>query len=182
MKRKIIALGLSVVLIAVAAVSSTLAYLTDSDQATNVFAVGDVKIKLTESKGVYDVAGNPLTSKFEGTADGVSYKNLVPTNRIEKEVTVTNEGKTPAYVRVFVVFTNTNEINQAIDTFYENKWGNAGANAAAILGKDTKDAYVQSKYDEIFVNWGINYTHTPTDTSFAYQNDMRNTISGSDMP
>jgi len=56
MKKKIVAIILAVALIAAAAVSASLAYLTDSDKATNTFTVGNVRIKLIESK--YHREGN----------------------------------------------------------------------------------------------------------------------------
>lgn len=48
MKKKIIALALCVAMFAVAAVSSTLAFFTDTDFAENVFTVGKVDIEIEE--------------------------------------------------------------------------------------------------------------------------------------
>ena len=50
MKKKILALSLCVVMLAIAIVGSTLAYFTDTKSATNTFTVGNVSIKLIESK------------------------------------------------------------------------------------------------------------------------------------
>ena len=50
MKKKIIAFGLVVAMLAIAVVSGTLAYFTDSDEATNTFTVGNVKIQLVEQQ------------------------------------------------------------------------------------------------------------------------------------
>ena len=50
MKKKITALCLCVALLAVAVVGASLAYFTDTDNATNTFTVGNVKIDLIESK------------------------------------------------------------------------------------------------------------------------------------
>lgn len=50
MKKKILALSLCVVMLAIAIVGGTLAYFTDTKSATNTFTVGNVEIKLIESK------------------------------------------------------------------------------------------------------------------------------------
>ena len=50
MKKKITAIFLCVALLAIAIVGASLAYFTDTDQATNTFTVGNVKIDLIESK------------------------------------------------------------------------------------------------------------------------------------
>ena len=50
MKKKITALCLCVALLAVAVVGASLAYFTDTETATNTFTVGNVSIKLIESK------------------------------------------------------------------------------------------------------------------------------------
>ena len=56
MKKKITALCLCVALLAVAVVGASLAYFTDTDNATNTFTVGNVKIDLIES--TYHREGN----------------------------------------------------------------------------------------------------------------------------
>lgn len=48
MKKKLTAIFLCVALVAIAIVGASLAYFTDTDQATNTFAVGNVKIELIE--------------------------------------------------------------------------------------------------------------------------------------
>ena len=50
MKKKITAIFLCVALLAIAIVGASLAYFTDTKQATNTFTVGNVKIDLIESK------------------------------------------------------------------------------------------------------------------------------------
>ena len=56
MKKKLIAIFLCVALAAVAVVGASLAYFTDTDSKTNTFTVGNVRIKLIESK--YHREGN----------------------------------------------------------------------------------------------------------------------------
>ena len=50
MKKKLTAIFLCVALVAIAIVGASLAYFTDTDEATNTFTVGNVKIDLIESK------------------------------------------------------------------------------------------------------------------------------------
>ena len=50
MKKKITALCLCVALLAIAVVGASLAYFTDTDNATNTFTVGNVKIDLIEQQ------------------------------------------------------------------------------------------------------------------------------------
>ena len=56
MKKKILLVGLLVVLVAAVSVGLTVAYLTSTDEATNTFTMGDVKIELIES--TYHREGN----------------------------------------------------------------------------------------------------------------------------
>lgn len=94
MKKKILALSLCVVMLAIAIVGGTLAYFTDTDSETNTFTVGNVKIDLIEQQKTDDGL-----KKFE---DG---KVLVPGksndgNAVSKIVTVKNTGKNDAWVWV----------------------------------------------------------------------------------
>ena len=80
MKKKITAIFLCVALLAIAIVGASLAYFTDTKQATNTFTVGNVKIDLIESKfhrqgsgGTGDAtipAPNETASGMEYISDG----------------------------------------------------------------------------------------------------------------
>ena len=166
MKKKILALALIVAMLGVAIVSSTLAYFTDSEQATNVFTVGKIDIELTEEVAVLEkktTGETPVEDEFGGNklieSDfGTIYRNIMPTDYLKKEVTVTNLDN-PAYVRVVVIMNNVLEINNAIDEYY-------GA-------QEKKENYIQREYNRVFDGWNWNYTHTN-----RYGNtDMRDTIS-----
>lgn len=87
MKKKIMALCLAACLAAVAVVGGTLAYFTDSEEAENVFTVGDVSIKLTEPSW---------------NADGEESIDVYPGEALPKDPTVTNEGANPCFVRIKV--------------------------------------------------------------------------------
>ena len=93
MKKKLTAIFLCVALVAIAVVSASLAYFTDTDNETNTFAVGNVKIDLIEQqKGA------------NGLEDFVSNKTLLPgtsdKNAVSKIVTVKNTGENDAWVWV----------------------------------------------------------------------------------
>ena len=84
MKKKILSLCLVVCLAATAMIGGTLAYFTDTDNATNVMTMGNVEIDLEE------------TYEQDST--------LVPGLDINKDVWVENEGTEEAYVRVHMAF------------------------------------------------------------------------------
>ena len=66
MKKKILALSLCVVMLAIAIVGGTLAYFTDTKSATNTFAVGNVKIELLESTSPDGSIGKFIEKRGEG--------------------------------------------------------------------------------------------------------------------
>ena len=84
MKKKILSLCLVVALAATAVIGGTLAYFTDTDNATNVMTMGNVEIDLEET--------------YEQNS------TLVPGLDINKDVWVENEGTEEAYVRVHMAF------------------------------------------------------------------------------
>lgn len=156
MKRKIIAACLIACMVLVAVTSATLAYFTDKDALKNEFAIGDIAIDLWEIVDYIpqkDSDGQPIepapvyvgkgTDKIEESKYG--YTNLLPSDKITKEVHVTNTStENAAYVRVTVVMNKVVEINNAIDETYEPKGWTA--------------EQIQAVYDEVFPGWGINYS------------------------
>lgn len=122
MKRKIIALCLVVAMLGVAVISGTMAYFTDTDEAVNVMTIGSVKIRqdekewnkdgtalqdFTQAKPLVPYVGTlgwdsaSLTATFNGSPAG-AYRRFDMANVIDKYVTVTNTGKSGAYVRTFI--------------------------------------------------------------------------------
>lgn len=71
MKKKITAIFLCVALLATAIVGASLAYFTDTDNETNTFTVGNVKIKLLESS---------LHRENAGYANGTKKEDVNPNN------------------------------------------------------------------------------------------------------
>ena len=83
-KKKLILLV--VALIAIIGLGSLFAYLSDTDQKTNVFTLGSVKIELTET-----------------TWNSSNGQNVVPGQPINKNPAINNIGNNPAYVYIKVV-------------------------------------------------------------------------------
>lgn len=126
MKKKITALFLCVALAAIAIVGASLAYFTDTDNETNTFAVGNVKIDLIEQErgenGLQPFTQNKKLSPIVGSAQGEKDELGMPTakNYVDKMVTVQNTGSEKAYIRAYFA------IPAALDDGYETF--NAGAN------------------------------------------------------
>ena len=90
MKKKITAIVLVVIVLAMLFTGMTLAYFTDEDDATNVFTYGDVSIDVKE-KGK---DGQPV--------DEIEYKDVFPGGRYVKTPYIVNDGTSGAYVRIGV--------------------------------------------------------------------------------
>ena len=105
-RRNALLLSFCAVLLVVASVFGTVAYMTSKDEVTNTFTVGKVAINLDEAKVTED--GKPV----EG-ADRVkenSYK-LVPGMTYTKDPMVTVlDGSEASYVRMKVTFNNASQI------------------------------------------------------------------------
>ncbi len=163
MKKKFLAIVMVVCMLGVSVVSGTLAYFTDTAEATNVFTVGNVDITLTEVHEVRNGGpeGGLVIDKSVKTDSGVSYSNIMPGNYMKKDVTVKN-GANPAYVRVTVITNNLKEIDSAIDGTYENAKYSNGLSWIAPDGTEKSysergDDLLQKIYDDVFVGWNMSY-------------------------
>lgn len=95
--KKILTLSLAALLVATAAVGGTLAYFTDTDDATNTFTVGKVELTLDET----DVKPDGTKDTDERVQENDYH--LIPGHGYIKDPTVTvKAGSEPSYVRVFV--------------------------------------------------------------------------------
>lgn len=101
MKKKILALCLVLALAVTAIGGATLAYFTDTDDATNEFTVGNVEIDLTEPK--WDEQGSKDAPE------------VYPGEPLAKDPTVENIGKNPCFVRVSV-----SNLNQFVEKYGED--------------------------------------------------------------
>lgn len=123
-KRKALLLTFCAVLLVVASVLGTIAYLTANDTVTNTFTVGQVAIKLDEAKV------NPDGSPVEGVArvKENSYK-LLPGHEYTKDPTVhVNAVSENSWIFVKVengiaaYEANTTDYKQIADQITENGW------------------------------------------------------------
>lgn len=127
MKKKIIALCLVIALAATAVIGGTLAYFTDTDEETNTFTAGGVKIDLIEEErdgqgGLQEFTQDQVLMPIVGSAQGEKddLGQPVAENYVDKIVTIENTGKSDAYVRAYFA------IPSALDDGYETF--NAGMN------------------------------------------------------
>ena len=126
MKKKITAIFLCVALVAIAVVGASLAYFTDTDNETNTFTVGNVKIDLIEQQrgknGLEPFEQNKKLYPIVGSAQGEKDALGMPTakNYVDKMVTIKNTGSEKAYIRAYFA------IPSALDDGYETF--NAGLN------------------------------------------------------
>ena len=163
-KRKILALASAVCMVAILAIGGTLAYFTSTDEETNTFTVGGVKIDLIEQQvneagtALEDFKQNQVLMPIVGSAQGEKDKfgQPVAENYIDKIVTIKNTGKSDAYVRAYFA------IPSALDDGYDDF--NAGANVLHFnLGnKDKVTTYgVQWNWKNDNNKW--NYYETTID-------------------
>lgn len=106
-KRKALLLTFCAVLLVVASVLGTIAYLTANDTVTNTFTVGQVAINLDEAKVTED--GEAVTPAERVKAN--SYK-LLPGHTYTKDPTVTVlSGSESSYIKMTVTFNKANELD-----------------------------------------------------------------------
>ena len=129
-KRKIMTLALSICMIAILVVGGSLAYLTDTDNKTNTFTVGDVQIVQNEKDRTGEDFKNnqkvfPIVDDKKD-ADGYHLGK----NYVDKIVTVTNTGSEEAFIRTFLAVPA--ELDNGWDTFNASlnilHWNAASAN------------------------------------------------------
>lgn len=110
MKKKIMSLCLIAVITVMAIAGASLAYLTDTDEADNVFTIGNVQIALHEQQRNEDGTAleafkdDKILMPIVGSAQGEKDKFGLSTaaNYVDKIITVKNTGESAAYVRVLM--------------------------------------------------------------------------------
>lgn len=106
-KIKTLLIVLSAVLLATASVLGTLAYLTSTDEATNTFTVGNVTIKLDETKVNTDGTAAVPAARVQG-----NIYHLLPGHEYIKDPTVTVlQGSEKCYVRMLVTINRQGDID-----------------------------------------------------------------------
>lgn len=107
-KKKIVTICLAAILVVMAVAGASLAYLTDTKDATNTFTVGNVKIELIEKQrdgngGLEDFEQGkklyPIVGSAQGEKDELGLS--VAKNYVDKIITVKNLNE-DAYVRAYI--------------------------------------------------------------------------------
>ena len=155
MKKKLTLVVTCVVLVAAMVIGGTLAYFTDTDDATNTFAVGNVKIDLIEQQrgenGLVPFEQNKKLYPIVGSAQGDKdeYGMPIAKNYVDKMVTIENTGSEKAYIRAYFA------IPSALDDGYETF--NAGMNTLHFNfgNKVAEDGTITSTYGNEW-NWQHN--------------------------
>ena len=156
MKKKLTLVVTCVVLVAAMVIGGTLAYFTDTDDATNTFAVGNVSIKLIEEErdgkgGKQDFTQDKKLYPIVGSAQGDKdeYGMPIAKNYVDKMVTIENTGSEKAYIRAYFA------IPSALDDGYETF--NAGMNTLHFNfgNKVAEDGTITSTYGNEW-NWQHN--------------------------
>lgn len=153
-KTKALAVSLCAILLVVASVMGTMAYLTSTETVKNTFTVGNVSIKLDEAKVNED--GKPI----EG-ADRVKENSyhLMPGHKYTKDPTVTVlKGSDDSYVRMNVTVKFKNKLNDTtlatkLDEIFlgydANEWERKGDRVITTETdeKDPTKEYTQITYE-----------------------------------
>ena len=172
MKKKIVSLALVVAVIAIAAMG-TLAYFTDTDDATNTFTAGDVAIDLTEAVVKPDEKGNLVATDerqdvLEKEEEFYDYGKLYPGQTIDKDPTIEVLGSEDTYVAAKIIVTDgEGDLEKIIGTGYqgllgiqqivygglvkENDTMKEYNGLAPVYGDDTYSVYQQVEDDGIYV-------------------------------
>lgn len=102
MKKKILIIAISIIILAMTIASATTAYFTDYDSAENVFTVGKVDISLSEVNE--DYLGNEIQADQSGK---YNFGSLYPGQTYTKIATIKNEGPENAYLAARITLTST---------------------------------------------------------------------------
>lgn len=114
--RKAILLVLCAILLVVSAVMGTLAYLTDTEDVTNTFTVGNIQIKLDESD-----ESTPDTT--DRTEEGNQYEDIQPGQTYVKDPTVTVLANSEdCYVRMLVTVTYNENADEVLAKYNYTTW------------------------------------------------------------
>lgn len=141
--RKTIMAVLCVLCIVVATITGTLAYLTDTDNVTNTFTVGNVKIDLDEAvvgengKAI-DHDTNRTTDPQDATLTEGNAYHLLPGLTYDKDPRVTvKAGSEESYIRIIMTVHNASAVQAIIDADdVKDDAGNVTSKGAIVDFKD----------------------------------------------
>ena len=152
-KKRFVAILLCVMLVALAAIGATFAYLTDTKTVDNTFTMGNVAIKLDETN-VNDPTGDRVTSN--------AY-NVYPGAVVTKDPIVHNTGKNAAYIRATVNVSNWMNLCAAYYPDFKETFPNDGYKAAlnllvgelgegwSVVGVEAGDTFTIGQFDAKFI-------------------------------
>lgn len=211
MKKKILSVCLVTVIAIMAIAGATLAYLTDTDEADNVFTIGNVQIELVEQQRKDEGTGLevfednkvllPIVESAQGEKEEVDGVAGLPTskNYVDKIITVKNTGASDAYMRVYiaipVVLDNVGDASQNIlhfnwtnESSVEGEWGSEEAVAQNVEVNGVNYNIYQRTYTSVVTK--DNATKTPAYIGFYLDENVDNymkdgkiiyTINGTDI-
>ena len=114
MKKKLLTLCLVATLLVASVTGATLAYFTDTDDATNTFTAGNIKIDLTEAEVKLDASGNYVADGagtrrdvLDNEADKYDFGKIYPAQEICKDPTIEIlDGSEEAYIAAKIIITD----------------------------------------------------------------------------
>ena len=110
------------VLLVVASVLGTMAYLTSSDTVTNTFTVGKVQIKLDEAI-IDSETGKAKTGTDAGRTDKEQSYKLVPGRVVDKDPTITVIADSEeSYIRMLLTVTYDNDADEVLAKADYQSW------------------------------------------------------------
>lgn len=159
-KKKIITLALVAVIAVTAIASASIAYFTDTKTAKNAFTMGDVKIILDEAP--VDSAGKAIDGD-RVSENEYGIEAAYPGAVLDKDPTVHNTGKNPAYIRATVNVSNLMNLVAAYYPEFEATFPNDGYKAAlnllvgelgdgwSVVDVEAGDTFTIGQFDAKFV-------------------------------
>ncbi len=146
-KLKPFVVALCAVVLAAAGVLGTVAYLTDSTAVVNTFTVGNVSIRLDETK--VDVNGEPVgdmnsDGEEDRTESGNEY-HLVPGTSYVKDPTLTVlKGSEESYVRIVVTVNCYSKLTAIfgdpfLPQYFVEGWDSAVWETTGVIDTDTEN-------------------------------------------
>ncbi|MCF0135365.1 MAG: hypothetical protein HUJ69_02980 [Lachnospiraceae bacterium] len=169
-RTKVLAVILAVILLMIATVFGTMAYLTDTQSVKNTFTVGKVKIKLDQADVKAD--GTYVTDKTSRVTDGNEYK-LMPGHTYIKDPTVTVlKNSESSYIRVLVTFNKADELkevfgNPFLPEVLVGGWDKAAWVSTGVITEGTREVADPENTDQTITEKTLTYEfryYTTVDT------------------
>lgn len=119
MKKKVLAVALAVVLIAIM-VGGSLAYFTDNDKVTNTFTIGSVLIDIYENGAITDKDVIEFAEPMMPVVDKTNLSN--DPGYFEKVIKVESNGENAAYIRTLIAIPKNLVDYLILDLNNDNSW------------------------------------------------------------